>query len=75
LGRGGIRGCLGFASVPPHNPSQPGPLKIGFPTSNICTEDLIHALVVSGYRCDVDLEALIATARDLEKLLGHPTPG
>jgi len=31
--------------------------------------------VVSGYRCDVDLEALIATARDLEKLLGHPTPG
>ena len=44
-------------------------------TGNICTEDLIHALTLSGYRCDVDLEALIATARDLETLLGHPTPG
>jgi hydroxymethylglutaryl-CoA lyase len=44
-------------------------------TGNICTEDLIHALEVSGYRCGVDLDALIATAGDLEKLLGHATPG
>lgn len=44
-------------------------------TGNICTEDLLHALEVSGYRCGVDLDGLIATARDLEKLLGHPTPG
>mgnify|MGYP006210414187 CR=1 FL=1 len=29
-------------------------------TGNICTEDLIHALEVSGYRCGVDLDALIA---------------
>jgi hydroxymethylglutaryl-CoA lyase len=44
-------------------------------TGNICTEDLIHALEVSGYRCGVNLDALIETARDLEKLLGHTTPG
>ena len=44
-------------------------------TGNICTEDLIHALEVSGYRCGVDLDALIATAGDFEKLLGHATPG
>ncbi len=44
-------------------------------TGNICTEDLIHALEVSGYRCGVNLDALIETAADLEKLLGHTTPG
>ena len=44
-------------------------------TGNICTEDLIHALEISGCRCDVNLDALIATARDLEKTLDHPTPG
>lgn len=44
-------------------------------TGNICTEDLIHALEISGYRCGVDLDALTEMARDLEKLLGHTTPG
>lgn len=44
-------------------------------TGNICTEDLIHALETSGYRCGVNLDALIETARDLEKFLGHTTPG
>lgn len=44
-------------------------------TGNICTEDLIHALEVSGYQCGVKLDALIETARDLEKLLGHAAPG
>jgi hydroxymethylglutaryl-CoA lyase len=44
-------------------------------TGNICTEDLIHALEISGYRCGVDLDALIATAETFEKLLGHTTPG
>jgi hydroxymethylglutaryl-CoA lyase len=44
-------------------------------TGNICTEDLIHALEVSGYRCGVNLDALIEMAGDLEKLLGHTTPG
>ena len=44
-------------------------------TGNICTEDLIHALEVSGYQCGVDLNALIGTAKHLEQLLGHATPG
>ena len=44
-------------------------------TGNLCTEDLIHALEISGYTCGVDLDALIKTARHLEQLLGHPTPG
>ena len=44
-------------------------------TGNICTEDLIHALKVSGYQCGVDLDALIGTAKHLEQLLGHITPG
>jgi hydroxymethylglutaryl-CoA lyase len=44
-------------------------------TGNICTADLVHALEVSGYPTGVDLDGLIATARDLEKLLGHATPG
>ena len=44
-------------------------------TGNICTEDLIHALEVSGYPCGVDLDALIETAQHLAQLLGHPTQG
>ncbi len=44
-------------------------------TGNICTEDLIHALEISGYRCGIDLDGLIGAAGELEKLLGHPTPG
>jgi len=56
---GGIGGC----------PYAPGA------TGNICTEDLIHALEVSGYTCGVDLDALIGTAKHLEQLLGHATPG
>ena len=44
-------------------------------TGNICTEDLIHALALSGYQCGVDLDALIGTAKHLELLLGHATPG
>ncbi len=44
-------------------------------TGNICSEDLIHALELSGYRCGIDLDALIGTAKCLEQLLGHATPG
>ena len=44
-------------------------------TGNICTAELVHALEVSGYPTGVDLDALINTARDLEKPLGPATPG
>ncbi len=56
---GGIGGC----------PYAPGA------TGNVCTEDLVHALIFDGYRCDVDLEALINIAGQLEDLLSDPLPG
>ncbi len=56
---GGIGGC----------PYAPGA------TGNICTEDLVHALIFDGYRCDVDLDALFDIARQLEGILSNPLPG
>lgn len=56
---GGIGGC----------PFAPGA------TGNICTEDLVHMLESSGIDTGVDLDALIAIARDLPALLGHDVPG
>ena len=56
---GGIGGC-------PYAPGASG---------NICTEDLVHMLASSGFDTGVDLDALLAIARDLPKLLDHPVPG
>ena len=56
---GGIGGC----------PYAPGA------TGNVCTEDLVHALIFDGYRCDVDLDALFEIARQLEGILSDPLPG
>ena len=56
---GGIGGC----------PYAPGA------TGNVCTEDLVHALIFDGYRCDVDLDALFEIARQLEEILCDPLPG
>ncbi len=56
---GGIGGC----------PYAPGA------TGNVCTEDLVHALIFDGYRCDVDLDALFEIARQLERILSNPLPG
>ena len=56
---GGIGGC----------PYAPGA------TGNVCTEDLVHALIFDGYRCDVDLDALIGIADQLEDVLSEPLPG
>ena len=50
---GGIGGC----------PYAPGA------TGNVCTEDLVHALVFDGYSCNVDLEGLITVSHELEGLL------
>ena len=56
---GGIGGC----------PYAPGA------TGNVCTEDLVHALIFDGYRCDVDLDALFEIARQLEEILSDRLPG
>jgi hydroxymethylglutaryl-CoA lyase len=56
---GGIGGC-------PFAPGAPG---------NICSEDLIHMLHEMGVATGVDLPALLACARLLERLLGHEVPG
>ena len=44
-------------------------------TGNIPTEDLVYMLARMGIRTGVDLEALIATGRWLEGVLGRAVPG
>jgi len=56
---GGIGGC----------PYAPGA------TGNICTEDTVHMLEACGLGTGVDLDALLALAGELPRLLGHPVPG
>jgi hydroxymethylglutaryl-CoA lyase len=56
---GGLGGC----------PYAPGA------TGNICTEDLTHMLNLMGYDTNVDLDSLLACARQLPAMLGHDVPG
>lgn len=42
---------------------------------NTCTEDFVHALQRSGRRTDVNLDALIAVAREVAGFLGRELPG
>lgn len=56
---GGIGGC----------PYAPGA------TGNICTEDTVHMLEACGIDTGVDLDALLALAAELPRLLGHAVPG
>ncbi len=56
---GGLGGC----------PYAPGA------TGNVCTEDLVHMFQAMGFRVDVDLPRLLASARTLSGLLGHDVPG
>jgi hydroxymethylglutaryl-CoA lyase len=56
---GGIGGC----------PFAPGA------TGNICTEDLVHMLHACGVDTGVDLDLLLAIARDLPSIVGHDVPG
>ncbi|MYZ49999.1 hydroxymethylglutaryl-CoA lyase [Propylenella binzhouense] len=44
-------------------------------TGNICTEDLVYLLQESGYQTGIDLDALCAIARRVERLIGRPLPG
>jgi hydroxymethylglutaryl-CoA lyase len=56
---GGLGGC-------PYAPGASG---------NICSEDSIHMLQAMGYDTGIDLMALLAVARQLQKVVGHEVPG
>jgi len=56
---GGLGGC----------PFAPGA------SGNVCTEDLIHCLHAMGVDTGVDLDALIATSRRVQEIVGRPLPG
>jgi hydroxymethylglutaryl-CoA lyase len=55
---GGIGGC----------PYAPGA------TGNVCTEEIVHALELMGFRTGVDLPQLIAASQRLPALIGHDIP-
>jgi hydroxymethylglutaryl-CoA lyase len=42
---------------------------------NISSEDLVHMCHELGIETGVDLDKLIAVAREAEKIVGHPLPG
>ncbi len=56
---GGLGGC----------PFAPGA------SGNVCTEDLIHCLHAMGAETGVDLDALIATSRRVQEIVGRALPG
>ena len=41
-------------------------------TGNVSTEDLVHMLALMGVRSGVDLDAMLAVAREVRKVVGHP---
>jgi hydroxymethylglutaryl-CoA lyase len=56
---GGLGGC----------PFAPGA------SGNVCTEDLVHCLWAMGVDTGVDLDALIATAKRVQEIVGRVLPG
>ncbi len=56
---GGLGGC-------PYAPGASG---------NISSEDAIHMLDAMGYDTGIDLDRLLAVARELPQLVGHEVPG
>ncbi|OIO00022.1 MAG: hydroxymethylglutaryl-CoA lyase [Elusimicrobia bacterium CG_4_10_14_0_2_um_filter_56_8] len=48
---------------------------IKLPSGNVCTEDFVHTVQRIGLREDINLEALIAVARDAEAFFGRTLPG
>jgi len=42
---------------------------------NVCTEDLVHMMQRMGLRCDLKLENLIETAKDISRFFGREMPG
>jgi hydroxymethylglutaryl-CoA lyase len=56
---GGLGGC----------PFAPGA------SGNVCTEDLVHCLHAMGVDTGIDLDALIATSRRVQDIIGRTLPG
>lgn len=56
---GGLGGC-------PYAPGASG---------NICSEDAVHMLDAMGYDTGIDLQRLLAVARQLPQIVGHEVPG
>ena len=56
---GGLGGC----------PFAPGA------SGNVCTEDLVHCLHAMGVETGIDLDALIATSRRVQDIVGRTLPG
>ncbi|MBX9716701.1 MAG: hydroxymethylglutaryl-CoA lyase [Burkholderiaceae bacterium] len=56
---GGLGGC----------PFAPGA------SGNVCTEDLVHMFEAMGQHTGIDLDRLLALARTLPEIVGHPVPG
>ncbi|SDE08325.1 hydroxymethylglutaryl-CoA lyase [Paraburkholderia lycopersici] len=55
---GGLGGC-------PYAPGASG---------NVCTEEVVHALELMGYRTSINLDALMGVSRRLPSLVGHDLP-
>lgn len=43
-------------------------------TGNVATEDLVHMLQLMGIETDVDLDDVLAVARELQHIVGHELP-
>ncbi len=56
---GGLGGC-------PYAPGASG---------NVCSEDAIHMLDAMGYETGIDLDKLLAVARQMPDIVGHTVPG
>ena len=56
---GGLGGC-------PYAPGASG---------NVCSEDAVHMLDAMGYDTGMDVDKLLALARQLPQVVGHPVPG
>ena len=56
---GGLGGC----------PFAPGA------SGNVCSEDLVHCLHAMGVETGIDLDALIATSRRVQEIIGRSLPG
>lgn len=44
-------------------------------TGNVCTEDLVYLMAELGIETGIDLDAMIALAKDMERELGRELPG